>query len=167
MGEGDAKKIGLNKKALEQIIDMVQAVRPDEIDEDIKASLQKLHTLIRGVQVESVKGRKYAPLVNAEPGKEQPEKPEPTKEESKKEEPKKGEAKEASKAIDPKEAAKALRAQKNQFAINRLIFMLLDLDPANLTQKMIDDLKQMHELLVKILSHQSGPKEESGKDGGK
>ena len=74
---------------------------------------------------------------------------------------KKAEAKEAEEPIDPKEAAKALKTKKNEFAINRLIFMLLDIDPDGLSQKMIDDLKSCYELLANIHSRQSGPKENS------
>ena len=158
---GESKKIDENKKALEQIIEMVQAIRSDEIDDEIKSDLLKIHGLVRSVQVSSVGNRKYSPLVNCEPEKEPTEKPsEPPKEEPKKEEKKKEEAKEAAEPIDPKEAAKALKSRKNQFAINRLIFMLLDIDPAGLTQKMIDDMKMIHELLVDIHSRQSGPKED-------
>lgn len=162
----DNKKMEGNKKAIEQIIDMVSAIRPEEVDEEIKANLEKLHSLVRAVQVPSVGSRKWAPMINSEPGKESAEKvPSVTKkEEPKKKEEKKKEAQEATEPIDPKEAARALKEKKNQFAINRLVFMLLDIDPGSLTQKMIDDIKRMYELLVDIHSRQSGPKENNKKD---
>ena len=158
-----------NKKAIEQLVAMVEAINPDEVDEEIKGSLHKLHHLVRSVQVSSVgSGRMWAPLVNP-PGLK--EAAPPAKVEAPKEEEKKAEAKEAKEPINPKAAAKALKSAKNQFAINRLLFMLLDLDPAALGSKMIDELKAIYDLLVAILSKQSGPKkkEEGGKkeDGAK
>lgn len=151
-----------NKKAIEQLVAMVEAINPDEVDEEIKGSLHKLHHLVRSVQVSSVgSGRMWAPLVNPPGLKEVP----PAKVEAPKEEEKKAEAKEAKEPINAKAAAKALKSAKNQFAINRLLFMLLDLDPAALGSKMIEELKAIYDLLVAILSKQSGPKkkEEGGK----
>ncbi|KAH9408167.1 hypothetical protein TYRP_011831 [Tyrophagus putrescentiae] len=148
-----------NKKAIEQLVAMVEAINPDEVDEEIKGSLHKLHHLVRSVQVSSVgSGRMWAPLGLKEAAP-------PAKVEAPKEEEKKAEAKEAKEPINAKAAAKALKSAKNQFAINRLLFMLLDLDPAALGSKMIDELKAIYDLLVAILSKQSGPKkkEEGGK----
>ena len=54
------------------------------------------------------------------------------------------------------EKVKSSKAQKNQFALNRLALMLLDVDPAELAQDMIDDLIKVHRMLDDILKRQGG-----------
>lgn len=164
-------QVHTNKKAVEQLVSMVEAINPDEVDEEIKSSLHKLHRLIRSVQVASVNGRSehfWSPLVNPPGLKEAKETPTEGSKGKEKEE-KKVEAKEAKEPINAKAASKALKSAKNQFAINRLIFMMLDVDPASLGPKMIEEMKAIYNLLVAILSKQSGPKkkeEEKKKEGG-
>ena len=56
---------------------------------------------------------------------------------------------------DAKEELKSSKAMKNQFALNRLVLMLMDVDPAALAQDMIDDLVKVHRLLDSVLKRQS------------
>ena len=54
------------------------------------------------------------------------------------------------------EQAMSPKAQKNQFALNRLVLMLMDIDPADMAPKMIDGLTKVHQILDGILKRQSG-----------
>ena len=45
---------------------------------------------------------------------------------------------------------KSVKTHKNQFAMNRLLLMLMDVKPESLCQDTIDDLKKMYSLLVNI-----------------
>ena len=57
----------------------------------------------------------------------------------------------------PQTNSESVKCEKNQFAINRLVMMMMDLDPGHLCQKNIDDLKKVYEHLVEILRHQTIP----------
>ena len=48
----------------------------------------------------------------------------------------------------------AAKSAKNQFAINRLVLMLMDIDPENLSSETICDLESIYELLCNIHEHQ-------------
>lgn len=50
---------------------------------------------------------------------------------------------------------KSPKTQKNQFALNRLVLMLLDLDPAEMAPKTIDKLTKAYALLDVVLKRQS------------
>ena len=50
---------------------------------------------------------------------------------------------------------KSSKAQKNQFALNRLVLMLMDVDPTEMSPDMIDGLVKAHSLLAGILVRQS------------
>ena len=66
--------------------------------------------------------------------------------------------------LSPEDVIKAVKAEKNQFAINRLIMILMDFDPANLSQDTINDLKQVYIRLVNILNRQTVPDQHSTKE---
>lgn len=83
---------------------------------------------------------------------------EPAKEPDKKETPKEAPKEDAKEKASAGGGAtnKAVKTKKNQFAMNRLLLMLMDVKPEALCAETINDLKKVYALLVNIHRNYKG-----------